>query len=162
MSNTLVPANEQILRIRVCQSELQRLSDSTRCRNRRQRPPTSHPAAVSGRFSADYACSSAAWTGCPGILSICRRQAMDARWKWRNAVWTMQRLPRPGRNFLPFFHVLAALENWNQATGLTRLGRKMFLHFASCPFPPLLRWSCCARSRPDQISFELEFRILVD
>ena len=67
MRNTLVPATQQILRIRVCQSEPQRLSDSARCRNRRQRPPTSHPAAVSGRFSADYACFSAAWTGCPGL-----------------------------------------------------------------------------------------------
>ena len=70
MRNTLVPATQQILRIRVCQSELQRLPDSTRCRNRQQRPPTSHPAAVSGRFSADYACFSAAWTGCPGKVSL--------------------------------------------------------------------------------------------
>ena len=103
-----------------------------------------------------------AWLAFVLLLSICRRQAMDARWKWRNAVWTMQRLPRPGRNFRAFFHVLAAPENWSQAMGGTRLGRKTFLHFASCPFPPLLRWSCCAWSRPDQISFELEFRILVD
>ena len=66
------------------------------------------------------------------VLSVCLIKV--AGW-WGNVVWTLQRLPRLACIFGGFFDVLAAPPKWSQAMGRTRLGRKMFLHFASCPFP---------------------------
>jgi hypothetical protein len=68
----------------------------------------------------------------PRILSVCLIKV--AGW-WGNVVWTLQRLPRLACIFGGFFDVLAAPQKWSQAMGRARLGRKMFPHFASCPFP---------------------------
>ena len=79
----------------------------------------------------EYAYDVRAWTARSGLLSVCSKKAAGL---WRNVVWTMQRLPRPACIFGGFCDVLAAPQKWSQAMGRTRLGRKICLHFASCPF----------------------------